>query len=160
MGYEIKSILPMEDEREVLVEVHHWYNNASMMRNGAADLVEHHVITLPPRYYPKRDKMGQFVRTDGTLEAPFRENDEGEWEGFAPEYLDLNYVWLEIDDSELIERALDERAVVAKAKGHRGLDIFVGSQLPPIATGKQMAKLSHTAARPSVKKLVGKRKLV
>lgn len=160
MTYEIKSILPMENEREVLVEVHHWHTTGAHASKKAPDLVEHHLIELPRRYYPKQDVMGQYVRADGTLEPPFRENDEGDWEQWTPEYMDLDYVWLEIDDAPLIEQALDQRAKQVREKQEKGLDIFAGSALPPIATGKKLAKLSHTAKRPSVQKLVGKSKWV
>lgn len=64
-----------------------------MQLSHRLDLLERHLLT-PPHLYIKVNSVGQYYRSDGTLEAAYRSVD-GKWEKFFPAYLDPDYVWIE-----------------------------------------------------------------
>lgn len=157
MIYEVVSMEPGEGDRDVLLEIHYWHDDA---RYGisAPDFIEHHLIqnVLEPKPKYKKNSAGLLQTVDGKL-VPNWHVVDGQWVAGPDPAVESSLIVVEnsVEDDtvSLLDSPVLRRAIEVEEKRLRGRDLFAPSEV------KKNNKLSALGRSAQLKnRVVGKGK--
>jgi hypothetical protein len=132
MQYEIRSVEPVGEDRDLLVEVAYWHSDSPSALAGKPDFVEHHHFENVPdqQMNAVMNVMGQYLDPDDYPVNPWVEVD-GDWQRIYFEMGDPRLKWIPgPTPDELIRHVLDQRAAKVKEQALTGEDFFTPDRLP------------------------------